>query len=167
MTQRDLVFDAVKSIGKLFTRPDDDWSPIMLLETKTGPVITALSFDSADSKEAFAIALPSLLRKLGATLMALVVSAWTLYTTPIKYELQMAMGDGSIRDHPDRQEKVMVTFADHTGAESWGALITRSEHAPPELCEFTKMDMDDAKSTGRFSHQALIAAMRYATKEIT
>ena len=160
--KRNQIFDTLRKIGETFTKPDDDWMPTLLLETETGPKIIGVPFTGPDDKELFALILPELLRYSRATSMAFIVSAWVLAKSRPAAEVIIAR-EGGISKHTERREIVMVNLADDREGETWVAQISREDGGPPTLGEFKLMMTEE--SSGRFSNNQFVKAMRFATNE--
>lgn len=138
-------FDAVKEvamggarrIGEGFTRPDDDWAPVLIVGGAR-PVTAGLDLDD---KDAMAHAISEIIREHEAEAAALVTSGWQ--------SSDPAAASGTMRasEDPERVEILTVAVMDAERAEWWCAEITRYEEAPPVLGDW---EMLSPTASGRF-----------------
>jgi hypothetical protein len=146
---RDQYLRMVRSVGEHFTRPDDDWAPVMFVESRRGIEIVAIGPDylaSAEAKEKLALeVIPSFVSERRGYRVALVTSSWfTSYALPAGLDLQLP----PLLSEPGRHEVVTVQVADIGRQELWFAKIERFKIAPPRLGEWQLFEGD---LVGRFA----------------
>src|SRR5262245_55162118 len=138
-----LVKEMPRDVGKTFTDPDDDWMPIMVVRTDDG--LGVVGFDSEfladdDSKDVLAeIVIPGMIEQLGASAVALVMSAWSLKSPEIP-DVRPSL-------HPERQEILVLHVIDAAHESIFHAPILRDGEQPPAL---GKWEQFAATATGRF-----------------
>src|SRR5579884_1439598 len=106
---RDRYLQMVRAVGENFTRPDDDWAPVLFIESTRGVDIAAISPDylaTAESKERLALeVIPSFVSQRGGYRVGLVVSSWmTTYEVGLDLRLQLPAAIAE----PGRHEVVTV-----------------------------------------------------------
>ena len=115
-----------------FTRPDDDWAPVMLLETETGTEAVEWDIPEPELKDLFALKLSTFLAERKATAVAFVTSSWMLSHGAAK-EWVATEEAPQISQHPKRVEVVFVTCISREEEEAWLARILRVPGRPPRL----------------------------------
>jgi hypothetical protein len=118
--------DGAEEIGRSFTDPNDDWFPVVMIQT--GEAIIPVILEITDDREATGRGLEALLRNTGAEQAVLVSSSWFVIRGP---------GDISdsypVRDQPDRKEVLVMTHVTRDSMEMIMADIHRHESKPPTL----------------------------------
>lgn len=161
----------VRAIEGTFTKPDDDWSPVLLGKDATGRRIMAdigPAFFDEHAKERFATELPLFIVAAKLHCVAMVASSWIVELAPGE-QAQSEQGEW-VRpaEHPRRKEIVMVYACSH-GAESMSfAEIRRRRRQPPRLSEWQQATTQDVRATsvaGRFAEpiRAAVSAVRGET----
>lgn len=170
--------------AKEFTRPDDDFHPIMVVMPGEHPIpsiigLPGLLLESPEGKDFMADKLMvPIIGILGGKMLAWTMSAWTLNFYNLSPDqlaresrrLREIQGrGGSISEHPLHQETVVVNVIDPFESQVWGAQITRTATTPPSLGEWNRLDRlpDGSKpdqETGRFL-TPLQAALRDSSGE--
>lgn len=149
---RDFMLESVRRVGDTFKKPDDDWSAVLFLEGEQ-PAIAALAGD----KRGWPKAVDDLFREMRPRFAALVMSTWTLSVDvtnmpPALRELQKEMlASLGVRDHPGREEAVLVEVARPGHSELWKATILRDEKLPPQLGEFAPYGPANAEGGAQYS----------------
>ena len=130
---RDYVKEAVSRVGESFTKADDDWAPVLLIQDNDGALnILYLAFNDED-KEKLSENLAHIFVDHPPKHAALVLSGWqrTIKTTePLAYltlSITQALG---VRHDPQSNEIVVLELSDGNASETWIALITRFETKP-------------------------------------
>lgn len=127
--------------------PEDDWAPVVLVRTQDGRIVpTLLELPETDEeREAFwQGAVPSMLVKLGAAEVALVMSAWLTKRDRPPEEV-LAEGDRP-STAPDRIDALVVCRVSNEEEEYAMAVVTRHPDGPPTL-EWEE-DLEEAFSLG-------------------
>jgi hypothetical protein len=92
------VLKMVEEVGRRFTRPDEDWAPVVLMDTAEGVVAAGV----ACPKGALPGAVASAFRKFRPEKAAFVLSAWTVHVTqeegPLRDLAGRRRGAGGRRD---------------------------------------------------------------------
>lgn len=138
---REGILGSVRSIGGGFTKPDDDWVPVLIIDNHVGRTAWPVGafFASDDGKDKLIALLPTIFQNVHATRAALISSAWIL-DLPNTEEARRVLEQGkSIAEEPNRKEIVMIRLSDGFVEEGWLASITRDETKPPVLGQFEKM----------------------------
>lgn len=136
----------------VFTSPDDDWLPVLMLEAQNGDTVTVPIHDFMDDefkKDMLAeILMPAVIADVKATKAVMVFSAWT---SKIAAE---SVRDGSgdylpPSQQPDREEYVVIIEYTRDGVtrQAWGKIM-RSETEIPRLGEWEELPVD--RFEGRF-----------------
>lgn len=140
----------VRGVATTFTKPDDDWTPVLFMEAPGGPLVFGLFID----KEHW----PGLLEQLGRekhpTFVAAVLSAWTA-KRETREQVEELVNQGGVSTAADRAEIVMLQITDGKRFEVWNAPIIRFEDKPPTLGEWTQMP--DGPLEGRLGDLVLHA----------
>lgn len=137
------VREQVRVVGRTFTEPDADWSPVAIVETPA--TIAVVGIDPAfladqESKHLLGEqALPALVRQHKARKLALVMSAW-MSVVENRPGLAEALVRGELRpsQDPERIEVVWVVVMDAEVKHAWMAQIRRSRRKPPKLGPWTQ-----------------------------
>ena len=161
------ILEAVRKVGQGFTKPNDDWMSMLILDPEHGQrMLIAVPFGCPDDKEHFARALPGIFRQSRPTFAAFVVSAWKVEIKPSlmsECTAEMVHTFGA-SNHPDRTEAVIIQCATPDGPqEEWHAPINRFTDRPPTLGEFKQFGgLPGESSEGRFAGMLsrAFAAMR-------
>lgn len=121
---------------QVFTKPDDDWTPVMFLEDKNGQfeIFPLEPFMGDDASKHFCtdVLMPAAIMSVAARKVVIVLSAWTA-SVWCKEELE------PIRYIPpsqreDREEVLLVIEYSKSGVERTAiAPIIRHEDSTPEL----------------------------------
>ena len=77
--KRERILRSVEAVGRQFTKPDEDWVPMLLLETAKGGQIVPLQ---TDDKQALPRMIAQLFKQLRPTFAALVLSAFCWAVAP-------------------------------------------------------------------------------------
>jgi hypothetical protein len=118
--------DGAEEIGRSFTDPNDDWFPVVMIQT--GEAIIPVILEITDDREATGRGLEVLLRNTGAEQAVLVSSSWFVIRGPGD------IGDSyPVRDQPDRKEVLVMTHVTRDSMEMMMADIHRHESKPPTL----------------------------------
>lgn len=123
--------------------------PLWIIEPKAGDLILVPTAWENDRDKDFAVeAIKDLLKVCEAKRYAFVTEAW-IVDVRNKHEIPKShqLG-GSLANHPDRREVVMVTVEDRHQSMTRMFYILRPEHGKPVLS--AAEDMDGDKSEGRF-----------------
>lgn len=158
------VLNQVEYVGKQFTKPDDDWSPVAFLFNQKEIYICPVVFSRKD-KDFVMPAVADTIKRVGAVAGALVISQW--YTiiqsdSPLADTTISLLNAMGVRNHPDRKEQVSVELFDGINEELWDAEIERYPNKPPTLKPWVKREWDS--STGRMAN-VLKRAFALAKKE--
>lgn len=140
------VLSHVRAVSESFTEPDEDWRPIVHLYDAEDKITLALLVGF--EKYMWPDVIKALVRKTQAEFAGMVLSSWTMKTPPEKWPAVQAYLDagGTLSEHPDRKEVVLVSFADRGHQQVWEAEIIRYEDRPPTLGEWSLMpDADEIK----------------------
>lgn len=152
MSLRELAESAkrgARAVGREFTHPDDDWAPVVLLETPRGFELAQIEIP--EDKDLFAFVLSSLIAEKQASAVAMVTSAWMLTGDPAQEHVR---GGPPPSEHPERREVVFVTCLsrDPDEDEGWCAPIFRSQDRPPRLGHFEHFGSAESTVGGRFAY---------------
>lgn len=138
------VRDGVRRVGEGFTEPDEDWQPVMFVETPKRVSILLLPgalLDNHASKDKLAAMMRAIVEQSRARKVAVVTSAWM--TTLDEQTSRYVSEHGELPDEshqagnrPDRLEIVSVAVYDAEVAHSWFAEIRRDGVHPPQLAEW-------------------------------
>lgn len=134
-----------RMVGRTFTKPDDDWAPVAVIDTPRGlgvVVIGAGHLADYESKRVLGEqVLPALVREHKARKIALVTSAW-MSVLADRPDVRDALARGELRpsQDPERVEVVWVTVMDAEVKRAWMAPILRSRRKPPKLGPWTRHD---------------------------
>lgn len=162
----DFVKESARAIGRDFTKPDDDWSPALILLKEGDNIVVALHelFRSPETKRLIPEAFKNLFGQVQPELAAMVVSAWQtriLKDDPLaglSHEMNRVFG---VSNHPQREEILMVLVANPERTELWAATITRpkneaGEGLPPVLGEWELSEISEGRMVeavqGAFAH---------------
>lgn len=145
------VLEGLRANAAAFTAPDDDFEPVLFLETETGVKILGLRpyFANETKKELFAAVLPALIKKERPTRVALLVSAWAIEANKDYFQND----EPRPSSHPDRIELVLVTEVTKEGiTDNVVAYIGRDPLGlkPPTLGEEQDSFAQAEVFTGRF-----------------
>lgn len=145
---------------------DDDWNPIMWCDPGKGNVVLAgldpnfMRDPEAKNVLAYEV-MPQLIRESGARRFGFITTVWMVIQDSVdEQNLRAWMEEhGSIGNHPQREEYVMLLLGDNKGRnEQWLAKITRRPDEHPILNRWKKLDVD-AIPEGRF-HDSLMSAIQ-------
>jgi hypothetical protein len=141
----------VERVGQSFTKPDDDWSPVLLVEDLTGRQTTLdlrEAFADEEAKERFATTLPLLIVAARLHRVAMASSSWIVKLAPGEQEQARQHAWVQPSQHPRRQE-VVVVYACSDGMESLSiAAIIRNHKQPPRLGMWEKSIVQGQGATG-------------------
>lgn len=139
------VQDMVRKVGETFTRPDENHTPVVIMQGRDGVItVGAIVITCKEDK----IALPGFLQRLvkesRPNRMALMLPCWELEIradNPLaETTLEMSNRFG-VRDHPDRYESLHLECGDRDGNYShWRVRITRHPDKPPTLGDWESVD---------------------------
>ena len=135
--------DGAEEIRKSFTNPNDDWVPVVMIQT--GKAIIPVILEISDDKEATGRGLETLLRNTGADQAVLVSSSW--------FVVRDSSGVADclpVRDQPDRREVLVLTHVTRDSMEMMMAEIERHESSPPTLGSWSE-PMDGLAVSGIFA----------------
>jgi hypothetical protein len=144
--------NGVEDVGREFEEPDDDWRPLLIIETKTHDGVLVW-FDprflgSPEGKDALAYTvIPELIKTHDGIAVAMVTSAW--YVSVDKREDFTMPESGSLADHPGREEAVFVNGMTATRHRFAQATIHRTDDGPPTLGPW-KVHADDGQTNPPF-----------------
>jgi hypothetical protein len=119
--------DGAEEIQRGFKNPDDDWFPVLMIQSKGLTIPCMLKFD--DDKEQICEGIANLLRKVHADEAVLVASSWYVERGP-DHPLGL---DLPVREQPDRKEVLMLSHVTRDSVNVFMAEIHRHESAPPTL----------------------------------
>lgn len=154
-----------RMVGRTFTKPDDDWAPVALIDTPRGIGVVAIDSDyfaDYESKRALAeLVLPTLVREHKARKLALVTSAWMSFLAD-RPEARDAMTRGKLRpsQDPERIEVVWIIVMDAEVKRAWSAPILRSRRKPPRLGPWTTHSDSADRVVGGPMVESVIQALR-------
>lgn len=154
-----------RMVGRAFTKPDDDWAPVALIDTPRGIGVVAIDTDyfaDYESKQELAEqVLPALIREHKVRKIALVTSAW-MSVLADRPEARDAMARGELRpsQDPDRVEVVWITVMDAEVKRAWMAPILRSRRKPPKLGPWTRHDESADSTLSGLLVDSVIEALR-------
>jgi hypothetical protein len=151
-----------RRIGQGFTRPDDDWTTVLILEGPQGMEIVGVEpafLDSHGSMDLLVLMLAQEIRRAEAQRLALVASTWTVEERPEDAELTRRLRkERRLGDHPRRREELLVEVADWQNFELWRAPIRRRATKRPALGPWARVE-DAANVKGRLV-APLVRALR-------
>jgi hypothetical protein len=119
--------EAVGEIQKSFTQPDDDWIPVVMIQS--GDAILPVVMQISDDKESTGKSLENLLRNTGAEQAVLISSSWVVSFTGSNEVPEFI----PVRDQPDRKEVLVLTHATRDSIEMVMADIERHKSSAPTL----------------------------------
>lgn len=128
---------AVETIRHGFTRPDDDWSPVILVQHDRGGaseviLVPSFFFGTDAMRDILASEIAALAR--AAVRIAFVSSAWTMSIPAPRDGSRPSIEDVPLpRESPDRTECVSLIAAEPGRVESWSVPIGRTDADPPTL----------------------------------
>lgn len=159
------IRDQVVTVGNGFKQPDDDWLPMLWIETQDDMVLMPVPlelFDSAAHKDMLVYAIGSILKANKAKRYALLLNGWTIKidrregeTIEQAQERFHAIHDewtGHYDQHPNRGEVLSLHVGDRQKLETWTCEIQRTAGAPPTLTPWEQASADD----GRFAQIGLM-----------
>jgi hypothetical protein len=161
---------AVSMSENVFTKPDDDWAPMMFLQgTHDGhpvsPIVPLHTFMHNDTQKDFLaeIVLPAVIKEFKADIVILLFSVW-MAKEPEGAAGYMVHGQGEFIQPSARPDRIeAITLAEYTSAgvtRYASAQIIRHEDKPPTLDEWETHAIDSgANYTGRFV-EPIVAAMK-------
>jgi hypothetical protein len=141
--------NAVRTAREIFEE-EGELIPVAFLETPKGVAIMPLPMLD---KDAVAAMLRSAIRAVNASAVVMVLESWTLVMPKempedeAKAAMDKAVNEG-IRNHPNRQECVIVTYETAAGT-MLGYMPVSRDGDKPTLGEINWMDTNQAP-TGRF-----------------
>jgi len=125
-------------VADTFTRPDDDWVPVLMFRDGGGALRTALVQipEDLDERAATAETITATLREVKATEAVLVTSMWIYTVTPSP----ILRPEDLVRpsQHPDRREVVALSHVTRDRTRMEMAPILRYPDRPPRLGDFDK-----------------------------
>jgi hypothetical protein len=146
-----IVKEGAKQVERAFTKPDDDWLPVLMFESTEleAPTIVGLpleGFQDYASKDILAAGLRLLCEQVHAHRVAMVTSCWVGHRFGSREELPE---DYRPSDDPQRTEAVVVTVIEPDTVEIHTAEIKRRKDFPPSLGEWEVLDFG-VPAEGRF-----------------
>jgi hypothetical protein len=132
------VIDVVQGIARGFTKPSDDFLPVVLLRNGTEIQTLVASFRNDQEKRTlFDVKIPALVLKSVADAVFHIQSAWASARTPDEMEKNTSDPWRGLRpkDDPKRKEVVIITVATADGAKLYLGDILRTKTAPPMIGE--------------------------------
>lgn len=143
---------AAKMPEEIFTKPDDDWTPVAFLETPDGQVTMPLApyMGSPQEKDVLSgMLLPAAITEMKASRLVMVLSVWVgKAKSKEEFESEDFVPPSQ---QPERVEKVMIMEYTREGiTRSTSALIIRHENAPPTLGEWEDDFENVDRTEGRF-----------------
>jgi hypothetical protein len=134
----DTAMAIARAIAAHFTKPDDDFVPVVVVGLGDRMVLIPASYSTLDEKYGFwDHALPAFIRAKAARQVTFVASMWALKPDPADAEAELAAyQNGSLEAHPRRREVVLVISVTAHGAQVHMADIMRSANMPPFITEF-------------------------------
>jgi len=141
-------------IAKDFKKPDDDWTPTLLMVTQNADLIVSpVFFNKPDDKEAFVGAVIVLFRLATPEMAAFVSSCWyrSIKNDDPDYQSVLdAAGRQGLGQDPKREEIVFMLAATADGREKqYQAPIRRTADAPPTLGAWSEWE-GMSEVSGRF-----------------
>jgi len=153
---RSLACRGSEQIGKRFTNPNDDWAPVMLVQTPTyiRPVVLGVGAFDEKHKPMIAQVLREIVREEGAVRYAFVASAWSATAADLDTVEQIRAGELKVKDAPGAEEILVCSVGDAESEQVWICPVHRHEDRPPTLGTWTRQDNrpDYQKHTGRFAN---------------
>jgi hypothetical protein len=146
MTEDLLMTMAVKGaqgIGQLFTNPDDDWVPTLMVMTEEGEVALGAIMLPDDMHAEAAEAVTNALKQYRAVAAILIMSAWTVNREKLTGERP--------KDCDDREEALVITYADQDTIKMRGYKIRRESGNPPTLDTEAFMEGTGIDVAGQFA----------------
>jgi hypothetical protein len=146
------VQGTIAKIGRGFTKPDDDWAMVLVVQTPRGvePALVQMPLGGAE-KEAVGEALRQLVALQGAYRYALVLNMHRISQDELSEEQLAAVRGESLRLEQIEAsvEGLLLLVGDAETEEAWSADITRNargvrQHGPWE-------QMDYGSQSGRFA----------------
>ncbi len=139
---------SVETIGRTFTKHDDDWYHMLLGQDAHGRLVAMdirKAFQDERTKEAFAtVVLPELIVAAQLHRVAFVASAWVVRLSTDEETSRGRWEGVRPSQHPLRKEIVLV-YGCSDGTESTSmAEIKRHRKRPPELMEWQQATTQDA-----------------------
>jgi hypothetical protein len=128
---RDYVLDSARAVGAGFTKPNEDWMPVLMMDNGMKILVVALG-DVMRTRQTKSL-LPGMLLGLFTTKKpaqaALVLSGWHVQLRqddPLAELSIDMMGQYGVSAHPDRKELLMVEIAaqDRAASETYHADIS-------------------------------------------
>ena len=151
------VIAGVERVGQEFTRPDEDWWPVLLGQDITGKRITVdvrPAYVDEQSKEAFSASLPFFIVEAKLHRVAWVASSWIVELEADEQAQVRHSGWPRPSQHPRRKE-VVVVYACSDEMESLSvAEILRDGVRPPRLAAWQQNVAQGVGATcieGRFA----------------
>lgn len=158
---RDGILTNARRIGEGFTKPDDDWRPMLFVVQRFPPnlaiIPVARMTNTPERRERlFNVALPLVVRFADAACLGLLSPVWFKEVSYAGRTIEQARRDlpDSIHADPERQEMLWVEISDGDEDETWTAKIRRRPKAPPLLDEWGLMP-------GRIEHEGRIGRACY------
>jgi hypothetical protein len=145
----------VGSVGRKFTRPDEDWMSTLFAQTPNGQIIpTGVVFD-AEGKDRAPEYVRERIRELGAVRYALLNSVWQAPVEDDEMPLNLQMPLSTpVREMPGAYEALILLVGDAETEVAWRAKIIRRPRKTPTIRRWEKMESYE----GRFTD--LASAMR-------
>ncbi len=147
--------EQVEAVGARFTRPDDDWMPVLQLFSRKKVHVCGLDsswFASPEMKDQIPGMIARVARQFKAISGGLVISQWTAEfdTSTMGGKAAVALaGELGLQHVPGRKEQVMLEICDGEVTEVWEAPISRFPDRPPALGEWR---LREGAYTGRLSN---------------
>lgn len=166
---RHWTLSSVEEVGRRFTRPDEDWLPVLILRTARGGIIASIDlrfYENDESKQRLVKRLSAVIVKSRATAFSLIQMMWRSYAIAPEGERpgprERALRSGRLRpsEDPLRQETILIHITDDMHAEIWAAVIQRRPDRPPRLGRWEKTDLKIDHMTGRFIEPLRAALQR-------
>ena len=167
---RHWTLSSVEEVSRSFTRPDEDWLPVLLLLTPRGGIIAGIDlefYQNDGRKEKLVKRLCAVITRTHATAFALVQMMWRSWALSPEVSKpgarERALHSGRLRpsNDPQREETLLIHITDDFHDELWAAVIQRRPHRPPCLGRWEKTDLKTDHMTGRFI-EPLRAALQEA-----
>lgn len=150
-----VAMQATRIPDELFTKPDDDWTPVMFMECKDGsrPIIPLEPYMGNEAeKEVLAnVLMPSLIAHFEAIKVVMVLSCWTAQVASLEELEPIRYVRPSQREN--REEVLLLTEYTRDGVSRFSmAPIIRHEDSPPTLGEWGEETAEGSSlgSEGRF-----------------
>lgn len=151
---RALMFGSVRKIGRSFTRPDDDWAMVMMVQTPQGAEVVPLAnelFANGASKEVLGELLRRYVAVRGAYRYALLLNSHVA-VEPTQEQLDaIHRGELRIEQIEGASELLTLLVGDAEEEQVWTAEIVRDSRLVRKHLPWERLDTKEGHSlSGRF-----------------